>query len=74
MTDRLWKVTVSCLFPMGKPIEMVFEVHHATEEGARRGAETGSDRTWWVIDSHGLKSRGNRVVLPLRIGADRRRG
>ncbi|SEN77283.1 hypothetical protein SAMN05192583_3537 [Sphingomonas gellani] len=38
MTDRLWKVTVSCLFPMGKPIEKVFEVHHATEEGARDAA------------------------------------
>jgi hypothetical protein len=23
---------------MGKPIEMVFEVHHATEEGARDAA------------------------------------
>lgn len=36
--DRLWKVTVSCLFPMGKPVEKVFEVHHATEEGARDAA------------------------------------
>jgi hypothetical protein len=34
-TDRLWKVTVSCLFPMGKPIEKVFEVRHIDEEGAR---------------------------------------
>jgi hypothetical protein len=34
MTDRPWKVTVSCLFPQGKPVEKVFEVHHATEEGA----------------------------------------
>jgi hypothetical protein len=38
MTDRLWKVTVSCLFPQGKPVEKVFEVHHATEEGARDAA------------------------------------
>lgn len=35
MTDRLWRVTISCLFPMGKPIEKMFEVHHVTEEGAR---------------------------------------
>lgn len=38
MTDRLWNVTISSLFPMGKPIEKVFEVHHATEEGARDAA------------------------------------
>ncbi len=38
MTDRLWKVTVSCLFPMGKPIKKIFEVHQATEEDARDAA------------------------------------
>ena len=40
MTDRLWKVTVSCLFPQGKPVEKVFEVRHPDEEGARDAALT----------------------------------
>lgn len=38
MTDRLWRVTVSCLFPQGKPLEKVFKVRHPNEEGARDAA------------------------------------
>lgn len=38
MTDRLWKVTVSSLFPNDHRIESVYEGHHANEAAARDAA------------------------------------
>jgi hypothetical protein len=64
MTDRLWKVTVSCLFPMGKPIEKVFEVYHANEEGARDAAlrqealEHGGCSIPTIVRLEGISSLG----------------
>ncbi|MEG3166440.1 hypothetical protein U1701_17810 [Sphingomonas sp. PB2P19] len=40
MTDRLWKVTVSSLYPNDNRVESVYEGHHADEAAARDGALT----------------------------------
>ena len=40
MTDRLWKVTVSSLFPNANKGESVSEGHHADEAAARDAALT----------------------------------
>lgn len=40
MTDRLWKVTVSSLFPNDNRVESVYEGHHADEAAARDAALT----------------------------------
>jgi len=40
MTDRLWKVTVSSLFPNDNQVESVYEGHHADEAAARDAALT----------------------------------
>ena len=38
MTDRLWKVTVSSLFPNDNRVESVYEGHHTDEVAARDAA------------------------------------
>jgi len=38
MTDRLWKVTVSSLFPNDSRVESIYEGHHADEAAARDAA------------------------------------
>jgi len=48
MTDRLWKVTVSSLFPNDNRVESVYEGHHADEAAARDAALTRK-----AIDSGG---------------------
>jgi hypothetical protein len=40
MTDRLWKVTVSSLFPNDNRVESVYEGHHADEAAACDAALT----------------------------------
>jgi hypothetical protein len=40
MTDRLWKVTVSSLFPNDNKVKSVYEGHHADEAAARDAALT----------------------------------
>jgi len=40
MTDRLWKVTVSSLYPNDNRVESVYEGHHADEAAARDAALT----------------------------------
>ena len=40
MKDRLWKVTVSSLFPNDNRVESVYEGHHADEAAARDAALT----------------------------------
>ena len=40
MTDRLWKVTVSSLFPNDNRVESVYEGHHANEAAASDAALT----------------------------------
>ncbi|RZT58234.1 hypothetical protein EV283_0001 [Sphingomonas sp. BK036] len=40
MTDRLWKVTVSSLFPNDNKVESVYEGHHADEAAACDAALT----------------------------------
>ena len=40
MTDRLWKVTVSSLFPNDNRVESVYEGHHTDEAAARDAALT----------------------------------
>lgn len=48
MTDTLWKVTVSSLFPNDNRVESVYEGHHADEAAARDAALTKK-----VIDNGG---------------------
>lgn len=40
MKDRLWKVTVSSLFPNDNRVESVYEGHHADEAAACDAALT----------------------------------
>lgn len=40
MTDGLWKVTVSSLFPNDNRVESVYEGHHVDEAAARDAALT----------------------------------
>lgn len=40
MTDRLWKVTVSSLFPNDNRVESVYEGHHSDEAAACDAALT----------------------------------
>lgn len=48
MTDRLWKVTVSSLFPNDNRVESVYEGHHAGEAAACDAA-----LTWKAIENGG---------------------
>lgn len=52
MTDRLWKVTVSSLFPNDNRVESVYEGNHADEAAARDAALTrkGIDNGGSTID------------------------
>lgn len=40
MTDRLWIVTVSSLYPNDNRVQSVYEGHHADEAAARDAALT----------------------------------
>ncbi len=62
MTDRLWKVTVSSLFPNDNRVESVYEGHNADEAAARDAA-----LTWKAIDNGG--SSIDRVVSVEEIGS-----
>ncbi|RYF22031.1 MAG: hypothetical protein EOO77_04925 [Oxalobacteraceae bacterium] len=48
MTDRLWRVTVSSLFPNDNRVESVYEGHHADKAAASDAA-----LTWMAIDNGG---------------------
>jgi len=61
MTDRLWKVTVSSLFPNDNKVESVYEGHHANDAAARDAALTKA-----AIDNGG--STIDRVVGVEQIG------
>lgn len=61
MTDRLWKVTVSSLFPNDNRAESVYEGYHADETAARDAALTEK-----AIDNGG--STIDRIESVERIG------
>lgn len=48
MTDELWQVTVSSLFPNDNRVKSVYEGRHADEAAARDAA-----LTWKAIDTGG---------------------
>ncbi|RSU45577.1 hypothetical protein BRX43_18385 [Sphingomonas sp. S-NIH.Pt15_0812] len=48
MMDRLWKVTVSSLFPNDNRVESVYEGHHPDDAAACDAA-----LTWKAIDNGG---------------------
>lgn len=61
MTDRLWKVTVSSLFPNDNKVESVYEGHHADDAAARDAALTKT-----AIDNGG--STIDHVVRVKQVG------
>lgn len=61
MTDGLWQVTVSSLFPNDNRVQSVYEGRHADEAAARDAA-----LTWKAIENGG--SSIDRVEKVERIG------
>ena len=37
-TCKLWKITLSCLYPQGDPVEKIFWGYHVSESQARDAA------------------------------------
>jgi hypothetical protein len=50
-TQRLWRITISSLFPNDHRVETVYEGRHESEEAAREAAlaKEGVDHGWSTI-------------------------